>query len=168
MEQRAIKALLEQVAAGQVNVNDALLKLKMEPFEELGFAKLDSHRGLRQGVAEVIYGAGKTAEQIDGILTAMESRDATDIIVTRMNQQSADYVAQRIRWTTTPCPGWVSCTPPEKSPHPATLPWSPEVPVIWRSVRRLPAPPSPWAIRWSGCMMWALPDCTGCCPSWTC
>ena len=56
MEQRAIKALLEQVAAGQVDVNDALLKLKMEPFEELGFAKLDSHRGLRQGVAEVIYG----------------------------------------------------------------------------------------------------------------
>ena len=54
MEQRAIKALLEQVAAGQVDVNDALLKLKMEPFEELGFAKLDSHRGLRQGVAEVI------------------------------------------------------------------------------------------------------------------
>ena len=63
MEQRAIKALLEQVAAGQVDVNDALLKLKMEPFEELGFAKLDSHRGLRQGVAEVIYGAGKTPEQ---------------------------------------------------------------------------------------------------------
>ena len=51
MEQRAIKALLEQVAAGQVDVNDALLKLKMEPFEELGFAKLDSHRGLRQGVS---------------------------------------------------------------------------------------------------------------------
>ena len=43
MEQRAIKALLEQVAAGQVDVNDALLKLKIEPFEELGFAKLDSH-----------------------------------------------------------------------------------------------------------------------------
>ena len=64
MEQRAIKALLEQVAAGQVDVDDALLRLKMEPFEELGFAKLDSHRGLRQGVAEVIYGAGKTPEQI--------------------------------------------------------------------------------------------------------
>ena len=73
MEQRAIKALLEQVAAGQVDVNDALLKLKMEPFEELGFAKLDSHRGLRQGVAEVIYGAGKTPEQIARIVDAMRS-----------------------------------------------------------------------------------------------
>ena len=61
MEQRAIKALLEQVAAGQVDVNDALLKLKMEPFEELGFAKLDSHRGLRQGVAEE---AALTAEAL--------------------------------------------------------------------------------------------------------
>jgi len=69
MEQRAIKALLEQVAAGQVDVDDALLRLKMEPFEELGFAKLDSHRGLRQGVAEVIYGAGKTPEQIEDPVT---------------------------------------------------------------------------------------------------
>ena len=47
MEQRAIKALLEQVAAGQMNVDDALLQLKLEPFQELGYAKLDSHRGLR-------------------------------------------------------------------------------------------------------------------------
>ena len=49
MEQRAIKALLEQVAAGQMEVDDALLKLKLEPFQELGFAKLDSHRGSARG-----------------------------------------------------------------------------------------------------------------------
>ena len=82
MEQRAIKALLEQVAAGQVDVNDALLKLKMEPFEELGFAKLDSHRGLRQGVAEVIYGAGKTPEQIARIVDAMRSGGQDTILGT--------------------------------------------------------------------------------------
>ena len=78
MEQRAIKALLEQVAAGQMEVDDALLKLKLEPFQELGFAKLDSHRGLRQGVAEVIYGAGKTPEQI-----------AHTILITRMSAEAA-------------------------------------------------------------------------------
>ena len=89
MEQRAIKALLEQVAAGQVDVNDALLKLKMEPFEELGFAKLDSHRGLRQGVAEVIYGAGKTPEQIARIVDAMRSGGQDTILITRMSDEAA-------------------------------------------------------------------------------
>lgn len=89
MEQRAIKALLEQVAAGQVDVNDALLKLKMEPFEELGFAKLDSHRGLRQGVAEVIYGAGKTPEQIARIVDAMRSGGQDTILITRMSAKAA-------------------------------------------------------------------------------
>ena len=52
--------------SGRRTVDDAVLKLKMEPFEELGYAKVDSHRGLRQGAAEVIYGAGKTPEQIAG------------------------------------------------------------------------------------------------------
>ena len=89
MEQRAIKALLEQVAAGQVDVDDALLRLKMEPFEELGFAKLDSHRGLRQGVAEVIYGAGKTPEQIARIVDAMRSGGQDTILITRMSAEAA-------------------------------------------------------------------------------
>ena len=89
MEQRAIKALLEQVAAGQVDVDDALLRLKMEPFEELGFAKLDSHRGLRQGVAEVIYGAGKTPEQIARIVDAMRSGGQDTILITRMSVEAA-------------------------------------------------------------------------------
>lgn len=94
MEQRAIKALLEQVAAGQVDVNDALLKLKMEPFEELGFAKLDSHRGLRQGVAEVIYGAGKTPEQISGIVAAMHGRGCGNILITRLSPEAARLVGE--------------------------------------------------------------------------
>ena len=94
MEQRAIKALLEQVAAGQVDVNDALLKLKMEPFEELGFAKLDSHRGLRQGVAEVIYGAGKTAEQMIGILGVMLKNGVKTILITRLSPESAAKIQE--------------------------------------------------------------------------
>ena len=95
MEKQEMLALLEQVQQGALTPEQALLQMKLQPFQDLGYAKVDHHRGLRQGAQEVIYGAGKTAEQIDGILTAMESRDATDIIVTRMNQQSADYVAQR-------------------------------------------------------------------------
>ena len=95
MEQRAIKALLEQVAAGQMEVDDALLKLKLEPFQELGFAKLDSHRGLRQGVAEVIYGAGKTPEQIAQIVDAMRAGGQDTILITRMSAEAAAYLESR-------------------------------------------------------------------------
>ena len=95
MEKQEMLTLLEQVQQGALTPEQALLQMKLQPFQDLGYAKVDHHRGLRQGAQEVIYGAGKTAEQIDGILTAMEGRDATDIIVTRMNQQAADYVAQR-------------------------------------------------------------------------
>ncbi len=60
MDQQEIRSLLEQVAAGKCPVDQAILRLKMEPFQDLGFAKYDSHRALRQGAGEVIYGAGKT------------------------------------------------------------------------------------------------------------
>ena len=60
---------VEKVAAGELSVDNAVLELKKEPFtaagyDDLGFAKLDTHRKLRQGAAEVIYGAGKTPQQI--------------------------------------------------------------------------------------------------------
>ena len=62
-----ILALLRGVAEGTVSPENALLKLKEAPFEDLGYAKVDFHRSIRQGSAEVIYGAGKTPEQIAGI-----------------------------------------------------------------------------------------------------
>ena len=52
--------VLQQVSNGELTVDEAMLKLKLQPYEDLGFAKLDYHRELRQGIAEVIYGAGKT------------------------------------------------------------------------------------------------------------
>ena len=60
-----IREMLKKVAAGELSVDNAVLELKKEPFtaagyDDLGFAKLDTHRKLRQGAAEVIYGAGKT------------------------------------------------------------------------------------------------------------
>ena len=59
-----MRKLLEQVKDGSVSVDDAMLKLKISPFEDIGYAKVDLHRRIRQGAAEVIYGAGKTPEQI--------------------------------------------------------------------------------------------------------
>ncbi|MBD9196837.1 MAG: hypothetical protein EGQ09_07265, partial [Clostridiales bacterium] len=67
----------------------AELQLKMAPFEDLGFAKLDHHRALRQGVAEVIYGAGKTPEQIRAIAQAMLARGQRTVLITRMSAEAA-------------------------------------------------------------------------------
>ena len=94
MEQQEMLELLERVRAGQTSPKEALLQLKMQPFEDLGYAKVDHHRALRQGAQEVVYGAGKTPEQIVGILQAMAGRGAKNIIVTRMDAEAAGAVRQ--------------------------------------------------------------------------
>ena len=96
MEQQEIRAMLEQVANGTMQVDDALLQLKKAPYEDLGFAKIDTHRALRQGAAEVIYGAGKTAQQIAEIAGAMYERGQKTILITRMDQAKADVVAEQL------------------------------------------------------------------------
>ena len=77
----SLTALLTQVRDGNISVADAALQLREAPFEDLGYARVDHHRRLRQGAAEVIYGAGKTPEQIkadserDHWLLAEEARE---------------------------------------------------------------------------------------------
>lgn len=83
------RKLLEDVRSGAVSVDSALLELKKEPFEDLGFAKIDTHRKLRQGVAEVIYGAGKTPEQITGIARRMLNEGQKTILITRLSEEAA-------------------------------------------------------------------------------
>ena len=91
-----ILALLRGVANGTTSPEDALLKLKEAPFEDLGYAKVDFHRSVRQGAAEVIYGAGKTPEQISGIARTMGERGCRNILVTRISQETADRVGQSV------------------------------------------------------------------------
>ena len=78
MHDNRTKSILESLQQGQISVDDALLQLKLEPFQDLGYAKVDHHRRLRQGVPEVIYGAGKTPEQMVGIVSAMEEAGQGD------------------------------------------------------------------------------------------
>ena len=87
MEQREVLALLEQVKRGEVDIAAAAEKLSEPAFEDLGYARVDHHRLKRQGTAEVIYGAGKTAEQIQGIVRSMMDRDARNIIITRLDPE---------------------------------------------------------------------------------
>lgn len=86
------KELLQLVAEKKVCVDDALLELKKEPFEDLGFAKPDFHRKLRQGVGEVIYGAGKTPDQIAKISESFIKNNQSNILITRMSKEASDYV----------------------------------------------------------------------------
>ena len=84
-----IRKTLEAVKSGELSVDDALLAIKKEPFEDIGYAKVDLHRGIRQGAAEVIYGAGKTPEQMVGIIGAMLEHEVKTILLTRLSEEKA-------------------------------------------------------------------------------
>ena len=90
-----ILSVLQEVQSGVLTPEEALLRLKLAPYEDLGYAKVDYHRAVRQGVPEVIYGQSKTPEQIAGILEAMEKRDCANILVTRIPQETADFLGSR-------------------------------------------------------------------------
>lgn len=91
-----IKGLLQGVKDGKITVENAVLKLKKQPFEDLGFAKVDLHRQVRQGRAEVIYGAGKTSEQIISIIKSMQKNGQHNILVTRFDEMSFDEVSASV------------------------------------------------------------------------
>ncbi|MCI8402476.1 MAG: nickel pincer cofactor biosynthesis protein LarB [Lachnospiraceae bacterium] len=113
MEKKELNALLRQVASGDLSVEAAMRKFREAPFkgsalsglsdpeasenpgfEDLGFAKLDHHRALRQGIAEVIYGAGKTPEQIRDIAMTMMARGQKRVLTTRMSPEAAELMQQ--------------------------------------------------------------------------
>ena len=84
-----LRQLLEGVKSGEVSIEDAVLKIKRQPFDDLGFAKVDLHRKMRQGAAEVIYGSGKTPEQILAIADSMLKNGQETILVTRLAAEKA-------------------------------------------------------------------------------
>lgn len=96
MDGTLLKSVLEEVAAGRMSVDEASLRLRVEPFEDLGFAKVDHHRGMRQGVPEVIYGAGKTPSQIVAIARSMLSEPGATVLITRLSPDSAEEVGKEI------------------------------------------------------------------------
>lgn len=93
MSQQDIRSILQAVHDREISPDEAMTRLKLEPFQDLGYAKVDHHRELRQGVSEVIYGAGKTPEQIIGIVGAMRERGQQTILITRIDQTTADRIA---------------------------------------------------------------------------
>lgn len=85
--------MLEAVRSREISVDEALLAIKKAPFEDIGYAKVDMHRGIRQGAPEVIYGAGKTAEQMLGIIEAMQQNGQQTILITRLSSEAAERIS---------------------------------------------------------------------------
>ena len=96
MEADRIRNLLQDVREGRISPDEAFLQLKLEPFADLGYAKPDYHRSIRQGVAEVIYGAGKTAEQIVGIAASLMEHGQKTVLITRLDSEKAAAVSRSL------------------------------------------------------------------------
>ncbi len=93
MDKAELNELLRQVAAGEISPEDAALELKMKPIQEVGeYAKIDMHRGIRQGVPEVVYGAGKTKEHVLGIAKTMLQNGQKTVLITRIDCETADFL----------------------------------------------------------------------------
>ncbi len=88
-----IKEILKAVESGAMSADEAVTRLKLKPYEDIGYAKVDLHRKLRQGVAEVIYGESKTAEQIEGIIRSMAGAGQSCILITRLDAAKSAGVA---------------------------------------------------------------------------
>lgn len=86
------KKTLEALKNGEITVEQALLELKKQPFDDLGYAKVDLHRKLRQGASEVIYGAGKSAEQITGIIGSMIKNGQNRVLITRVSPEKVEQI----------------------------------------------------------------------------
>ncbi len=91
-----ILSLLRDIKEGNISPESALTELKMNTFEDLGYAKVDYHRSIRQGASEVIYGEGKTAEHITGILKAMTQNGCKNILITRLDSDKAKEISKEI------------------------------------------------------------------------
>ncbi|BER93083.1 nickel pincer cofactor biosynthesis protein LarB [Atrimonas thermophila] len=93
MDEEKLRQLLEQLKRDEISIDEVLDSLKELPFKDLGFAKVDHHRELRKGYPEVVYGEGKTEEQVVEIVSEMLKKDS-NILVTRTSQKTYQAVKE--------------------------------------------------------------------------
>ena len=96
MDREQMLEALRDVQAGRLAPEAALKRLIQAPYEDIGYAKIDHHRGLRNGTGEVIYGAGKTPEQIVAIASRMMAAGGENILITRMDGEKAAQVEKAV------------------------------------------------------------------------
>jgi len=95
MDESTLRKLLENVRDSQISPEEAIVRLRHLPFEDLGFAKIDHHRPLRAGMPEVIYSSGKSPEQVAEIFARMAAR-SSNVLATRADREKFEAVQARI------------------------------------------------------------------------
>lgn len=90
MRPEEVKALLDDMKQGTATVDDALRALRRSPIEDMGFAQLDTHRELRQGIPEAIYAEGKTTDQVVAIAHKLVSATTSTVLATRTSDDTAE------------------------------------------------------------------------------
>ena len=95
MNKEELTHLLEKVASGDISPEEAANNIRLKSYTDLGFAKVDTSRELRQGMSEVIYGKSKTKKQIAAIVDEMLKEHEKTILITRMKKKAAEYVGRK-------------------------------------------------------------------------
>lgn len=105
MERKELYEVLKRLESGELTADQAMQSVSLHPDMLVGdYADIDLHRQLRQGMPEVIYGEGKTAEQILGIASAMKEKEIRNIMITRLSGEKADRIAEELEFTYLPVP----------------------------------------------------------------
>jgi NCAIR mutase (PurE)-related protein len=99
MTKGELEQILQKVKDGTLSVDHAVTEIKTEPFRDIGYAKIDTQRELRQGEAEVIFGEGKTAAQIEGIVQEMRRAGQGTILITRLAPEKAALLPKELPLT---------------------------------------------------------------------
>ena len=94
MDINLLKDLLNKLKDGTIEIDEAIQKLKLLPFEDIGFASIDHHRQLRRGFPEVIYAHGKRVEEIIAIIEKMADKDE-NILITRLTDNKAKSIKKQ-------------------------------------------------------------------------
>lgn len=94
MNKNELINLLTDVSNGKVSVDNAVAQIKTMPYNDLDFAKVDTHRSVRQGMAEVIYGEGKTKDQIKEIALSLLNAGEKTVLITRIDADKAEYLKE--------------------------------------------------------------------------
>ena len=89
MDETTLRQLLEDVRAGTLSADEAVARLRRMPFADIGFARVDHHRALRQGLPEAVYGPGKTPEQCAGIVSELLAEPGGPVLLTRADDAQA-------------------------------------------------------------------------------
>jgi NCAIR mutase (PurE)-related protein len=122
MDETALRALLDDVASGACPPDDAVRRLRRLPFADLGFARVDHHRHLRQGIPEAVYGPGKTPAQCAEIVVELLGEERGPVLLTRADKAQAEAAVAAVAAAGHPS-GTATATGPL-----ATLTWRPAAP----------------------------------------